>query len=153
MKKLFRNKIKQLLSLDEKKPVKNLLEMVNAGENVRLMGENILDRVNPQLIFIGNHCVIGFRSSILTHCPIRGGVKAILGDFVWLGFGVYVLPGAKIGNNTIVGAGSIVTKEFPDNVILAGNPARIIRGLEDDEIEMLRYRLRNKLPMGKMYNE
>lgn len=55
--------------------------------------------------------------------------KVIIGDDVWLGGGVTILPGVKPGNNVIVGAGSIVTKSFPDNVIIAGNPARIIRKL------------------------
>ena len=121
----------------------------NISENVSLKGDNVLDKVNPHLIYVGNHCVIGHRSSILTHCPIRGAVAAKLGDFVWLGFAVIVLPGSKIGNNTIVGGGSVVTKSFPDNVIIAGNPAKVIRELTEDEIKSLQYRLENRIPMGK----
>ena len=122
---------------------------INIGDNVRFMGENVLDKVNPHLVEIGSHCVIGFRSSILAHCPIRGALSAKVGDFVWLGFGVTVLPGAKIGNNTIVGGGSVVTKEHPDNVILAGNPAKVIRVLSKEEVCKLQYRLKNRIPMGK----
>ena len=48
---------------------------------------------------------------------------------VWLGGGVIVLPGVTIGENTVVGAGSIVTKDLPKNVVAAGNPARIVRSL------------------------
>ena len=48
---------------------------------------------------------------------------------VWLGGGVIVLPGVTIGENTVVGAGSIVTKELPKNVVAAGNPARVVRSL------------------------
>jgi maltose O-acetyltransferase len=48
---------------------------------------------------------------------------------VWLGGGVIVLPGVTIGENTVVGAGSIVTKDLPPNVVAAGNPARVVRSL------------------------
>src|SRR5215211_4359130 len=48
---------------------------------------------------------------------------------VWLGGGVIVLPGVTIGENTVVGAGSIVTKDLAPNVVAAGNPARVVRSL------------------------
>jgi maltose O-acetyltransferase len=48
---------------------------------------------------------------------------------VWLGGGVIVLPGVTIRENTVVGAGSIVTKDLPPNVVAAGNPARVVRSL------------------------
>jgi maltose O-acetyltransferase len=48
---------------------------------------------------------------------------------VWLGGGVIVLPGVTIGENTVVGAGSIVSKDLPSNVVAAGNPARVVRSL------------------------
>lgn len=50
-------------------------------------------------------------------------------DNVWLGGGAIVLPGVTIGENTVVGAGSVVTRDLPDNVVAVGNPARIIRSL------------------------
>ena len=49
-----------------------------------------------------------------------------IGDDVWIGGGAIILPGVTIGNNTIIGAGSVVAKDIPDNVIAAGNPCRII---------------------------
>jgi maltose O-acetyltransferase len=52
-----------------------------------------------------------------------------IGSNVWLGGGVIVLPGVTIGENTVVGAGSIVTKDLPSNVVAAGNPARVVRSL------------------------
>lgn len=51
----------------------------------------------------------------------------IIGDDVWIGGGVIILPGVKIGNNVVIGAGSVVTKDIPDNKIAYGNPCRIIK--------------------------
>jgi len=62
--------------------------------------------------------MIGFKK--LT-CPIT------IGNHVWLGANVTILPGITLGNNVVVGAGSVVTKSYPDNVILVGNPARVLR--------------------------
>lgn len=58
-----------------------------------------------------------------------------LGDNVWLGGGVIVCPGVTIGENTVVGAGSVVTRDLPANVVAVGNPARVKRELpvEDGE--------------------
>lgn len=52
-----------------------------------------------------------------------------IADNVWLGGGVIVLPGVSIGENTVVGAGSVVTKDLPANVVAVGNPARITKEL------------------------
>lgn len=53
--------------------------------------------------------------------------SVIIGDNVWLGENVVILPGVTIGNNVTVGANAVVTKDFPDNCIVAGVPAQIIR--------------------------
>jgi maltose O-acetyltransferase len=52
-----------------------------------------------------------------------------IGDNVWLGGGVIVLPGITIGRNTVVGAGAVVTKPLPSDVVAVGNPARVVRSL------------------------
>lgn len=52
-----------------------------------------------------------------------------IGDNVWLGYGVKVLKGVKIGANTVIGAGSIVTHDIPANVVAAGNPCKVIKQL------------------------
>ena len=54
-----------------------------------------------------------------------------IGNNVWLGGGVIVLPGVSIGENTVVGAGSVVTRDLPANVVAVGNPARVIRELPE----------------------
>ena len=50
-------------------------------------------------------------------------------DDVWIGGGAIILPGVTIGNGAVVGAGSVVTKDVPDNTVVAGNPAKIIKKL------------------------
>lgn len=61
------------------------------------------------------------------------GIPITIGSNVWLGGGVIVLPGVTIGNNVVVGAGSVVTKDIPDNVIAAGNPCKVIRRITEND--------------------
>ena len=56
-----------------------------------------------------------------------------IGDNVWLGGAVIVLPGVTIGENTVVGAGAVVSRDLPANVVAVGNPARATRGTDDHE--------------------
>ena len=57
------------------------------------------------------------------------GKEIHVGSDVWIAGGSIICPGVKIGNRAIIGAGSVVTKDVPDDVIVAGNPARIIKKL------------------------
>jgi acetyltransferase-like isoleucine patch superfamily enzyme len=58
------------------------------------------------------------------------GKDVIIGKKCWIGMNAIILPGVQLGDNTIVGAGSVVTKPFPDgNILIAGNPAKIIKRL------------------------
>lgn len=57
-----------------------------------------------------------------------------INDGVWLGGGVIVCPGIRIGENAVVGAGSVVTRDLPDNVLAVGNPARVLRELSESEL-------------------
>ena len=56
-----------------------------------------------------------------------------IGRNVWLGAGAIILPGVTIGDNSIVGAGSVVTKDVPANVIVVGNPAHVLRQITEDD--------------------
>lgn len=56
-----------------------------------------------------------------------------IGNNVWLGAHVAILPGVTIGDNTVIGAGSIVTKDIPSNVLAAGNPCRVIRVITEED--------------------
>ena len=59
----------------------------------------------------------------------EAGEPITIGDNVWLGGGVIVCPGVTIGTDTVVGAGSVVTKDLPARVVVVGNPARVIRNI------------------------
>jgi maltose O-acetyltransferase len=59
----------------------------------------------------------------------EGSAPITIGDDVWLGGGVVVLPGVTIGARTVVGAGAVVTRDLPEGVLAVGNPARVVREL------------------------
>jgi maltose O-acetyltransferase len=61
------------------------------------------------------------------------GVPITVGDNVWLGGGAIVCPGVSIGENTVVGAGAVVTRDLPANVVAVGNPARVLRSVEEGQ--------------------
>ena len=64
-----------------------------------------------------------------------------IGRNCWLGAGVLVMPGVTIGDNTVIGAGSVVTKDIPANVVAVGNPCRVLREINDHDKE---YYFKNK---------
>ena len=80
---------------------------------------------------VEHDCVIGNYASISAGSITGGYVE--LGDFAALTLGVTVFDRIKIGKNSVVGAGSLVVKDLPDNVLAYGNPAKIIRGRKDKE--------------------
>ena len=92
-------------------------------------------------ITIGDDVQIGPNVALLTPThPIdpdlrRAGWEAAqpitIGDNVWLGGGAIVLPGVTIGSDTVVGAGAVVSRDLPQGVVAAGNPARVIRTVGD----------------------
>ena len=90
-------------------------------------------------VTIGDDCFIGPNVSIYTAChstdPIERNTRnewaepVTIGDNVWIGGSVTILPGVTIGDNVTIGAGSVVTKDIPSNVVAVGNPCRIIKTL------------------------
>lgn len=60
------------------------------------------------------------------------GIPVTIGNNVWIGGNVVILPGVTIGDNVVIGAGSVVTKDIPNNMIAVGNPARIIREITEE---------------------
>lgn len=61
------------------------------------------------------------------------GIPIKIGNSVWMGANVVVNPGVNIGNNVVIGSGSVVTKDIPDNVIVVGNPARVLRAITEED--------------------
>ena len=61
------------------------------------------------------------------------GIDITIGDNVWIGGNTCVMPGVTIGNNVVIGAGSVVTKDIPDNMIAVGNPCRVIREITEED--------------------
>nr|WP_324248840.1 DapH/DapD/GlmU-related protein [Streptococcus macedonicus] len=55
-----------------------------------------------------------------------------IGNDVWIGGNVTILPGVTIGNNVVVAAGAVVTKDIPDNCVVAGVPAKMIKTIDND---------------------
>jgi len=120
--------------------------MPNIDNSSTVIGQ--LDGVNPHLITVGKHCVVGSRSALLTHCPIKGAQPVTLGDYVWIGYGALVLPGVSIGSHCVVGAGAVVTRDVPDGAIVAGVPARRLRSLTAEETKSLIEQLESDDPVG-----
>jgi maltose O-acetyltransferase len=69
------------------------------------------------------------------------GKPVSIGSDVWVGGGALILPGVRIGSRTIIGAGSVVTKDIPDDVFAAGNPCRVIRDVSEENQSMPRFTL------------
>lgn len=100
---------------------------------------SILDRAPVR---IGDYVMIGPHTLITTvNHPISpmGRRKYLsvakpvtIGNDVWIGGNVTILPGVTIGNNVIVAAGAVVTKDVPDNSLVGGVPAKLIRTIEND---------------------
>ena len=100
-----------------------------------------LDKLYPAGIHIGKNCLIGAGTVILSHDHCRRGgqnfdsqdvtnpllLDTYIGDRCFIATRSLILPGVRIGNECIVGAGSVVTKDVPDHSIAAGNPAKVVR--------------------------
>lgn len=90
-------------------------------------------------ITIGDDCLIGHNAVIATlqhdiHPARRGDLipsPVVIGRNVWLGANVTVLPGVTIGDDAVIGAGSIVTKDIPPRSIAVGSPARVVRSISE----------------------
>lgn len=110
---------------------------IEVGENFFANYGCIILDVNK--VKIGKNCFLAPNVGIYsaTH-PVRAeerylgveyGFPVTIGDNCWIGGGAVICPNVTIGDNVVVGAGSVVVKDVPSNVVVAGNPAKIIRKL------------------------
>ena len=114
---------------------------VHFGKNV--YANYNLTMVDDTHIYVGDNTMIGPNVTIATagH-PIDPALRDVQAQFnmevhigrnVWIGGGCVLLPGVSIGDNTVIGAGSIVTKDIPANVVAYGNPCRVIREIGEHD--------------------
>ncbi|KNY40914.1 galactoside O-acetyltransferase [Vibrio harveyi] len=112
------------------------------------LGDNVYANFNLTLvddthIYIGDHVMIGPNVTIATagH-PIdpelrrdiaQFNIPVHIGNNVWIGANSVVLPGVTIGENSVIGAGSVVTKDIPANVVAVGNPCRVLREIGEHD--------------------
>ena len=114
------------------------------GTNIEL-GERVFFNFNCIVldvcrVRIGDYTLIGPAVQIYTPMhPLDAaqrrqqefGKPIEIGSDVWIGGGAIILPGVRIGSRAVIGAGSVVTRDVPDDVFAAGNPCRVIRRLQD----------------------
>ncbi|WP_434355630.1 sugar O-acetyltransferase [Parasalinivibrio latis] len=104
-----------------------------------------LTLVDDTHIYIGDHVMIGPNVTLATagH-PIEPGLRRKVAQFnipihignnVWIGANSVVLPGVTIGDNSVIGAGSVVTKDIPANMVAIGNPCRVLREIGEKDRE------------------
>ena len=101
-----------------------------------------IGRVGNLPIKIGDFTLFGPSVQILTPVhPLEAGLRRKqeygkpieIGSDVWVGGGALILPGVRIGSKTVIGAGSVVTRDVPEGVFAAGNPCRVIRDITEKD--------------------
>lgn len=134
----------------------DLIDMgLTVGKNFERMNGTILDPSHCWLITIGDNVTLAPRVHVLAHdastCHHLGYARigrVDIGNNVFVGTSTVILPGVKIGDNSVIGANSTVSRDIPPNVVAAGSPARVICTI-DEFIE----RNKKKMEEGRVYGE
>jgi acetyltransferase-like isoleucine patch superfamily enzyme len=112
------------------------LGYVNISATAIIESNLNLDRVYPKGIHIGDNTLVASRTTILCHEHVKRDktneknpwvTNTYIGKNCFIGVGSIILPGVKIGDEVVIGAFSVVTKDIPSNTIAVGNPAKVIR--------------------------
>lgn len=110
------------------------LKGYNISYSSIIEGNVLLDKLNPQGIHIGANTLVAAGSVILSHdhCKRVGSnqpylTETLIGENCFIAINAIILPGVKIGDEVIVGAGAVVTKDVPSKCVVAGNPAKVLR--------------------------
>jgi acetyltransferase-like isoleucine patch superfamily enzyme len=105
---------------------------MDIGKDCRVSLKARLDKTNPRGVHIGEGTYVAFGAVILAHDMSRLlHCDTYIGTNCFVGANAIILPGVKVGNSCIIGAGAVVTKDVPDNCLVAGNPAKVVKtGIE-----------------------
>lgn len=137
--------ILQKLFQTEQQPYLEPIFYCDYGYNIKL-GEHFYANHNcvfldVNTITIGDNVMLGPAVQIYTAThPLKAklrnsglelGYPIEIGDNVWIGGGAIIQPGVKIGNNSVIGAGAVVTRDIPANVFAGGNPAKVIKKIDN----------------------
>lgn len=130
---------------------------MKVGKNFQRMKGCSLDPSHCWLIKIGDSVTLAPGVTILCHDAstkmFLGYTKigdVTIGSRSFVGAGTIILPGVRIGDDVIIGAGSVVTKDVPSNTVVAGNPAKVIMGL-DSYLEKEKVRMQNSPVYSSQY--
>lgn len=117
------------------------------GFNI-MIGENFFSNYHLTIldcapVKIGENVMVGPNVAIYTaghpvHADVRNtgleyALPITIGDNVWIGGNTVINPNVNIGENSVIGSGSVVTKDIPANVVAAGNPCRVLRAITDED--------------------
>lgn len=113
---------------------------MNIHKTARISYGTKLDKTNPRGVFIGEESYFASGSILFTHDFSRGlKISTYVGKKCFIGANAIIMAGVHIGDEVIIGSGSIVTKDIPSNSIVAGNPARIIKtGIQTSKFGQLK---------------
>lgn len=155
-------KINQMNDLDKEERNKIFFELMGSagqglwieppfycdyGYNIHL-GEKVFMNFNCVILDVmevrmGNNVLLGPNVQIYTAThPMDAKTRAewleyakpiTIGNDVWIGGGAIICPGVTIGNGVVVGAGAVVTRDVPDNVFVGGNPAKVIKAIDNSQ--------------------
>lgn len=101
---------------------------MHIGSDVRISGKAHLDFTNPGGVHIGDMTLIAPGARVLTHDFVGGYMRDTrIGARCFVGANAIILPGVNVGDQCIVAAGAVVTRDVPAHSLVAGNPARVLR--------------------------